>query len=123
MIRSAPFLVQIIEGSRGRLDADSLGREMEAGRYWLAVAVRGDEVRAAMVLQPIRWPTGLNELVLMLAGDGLNEWGRFYPAIEDTAKALGFHVLCDAGGRRGFGRFLSKRGWTEAGVMFEKDLR
>lgn len=121
--KARPILERIVSGSGGRLSSASLRNGLEAGRYWLALAVDDDGPKGCLLAQPYTWETGFRELILMIAGDGFAEWGEFYDEIEKAAVARGFHVLTDANGRPGMKRFVESRGWKQSGVTFEKDLR
>lgn len=115
-----PLLKKMAERSGGRLDSDGLYAALANGDYWLAEI---GNWRAAMVLNPVRWATGLNELeIACLAGDGMSEWEQAMFDAETLARDLRFHKLSIPRGRRGWRKICEARGWKETGVVLEKDL-
>src|SRR5690606_22906813 len=89
--RVEPLLKQMVARSRGRFHVEHLWEELVAGNMWLAEI---SNWKAAMVLKPMRWPTGLNELeVVGLAGTGMDEWRDTMFAAESLARDLHFNRL------------------------------
>lgn len=115
-----PLLDRMVARSGGRYTAEGIYARLAAGDLWLAEV---GNWKAAMVLQPINWETGLNELeVVGLAGDGLKEWEEAVYAAESLARDLRFHRLSVPHGRKGWSRGAMAHGWKEAGVILEKVL-
>lgn len=118
--RIEPLLEKMVARSGGRLDADGVYASLAAGNYWLAEI---SNWQAAMVLNPINWKTGLNELEIVgLAGDGLKEWESAMFAAESIARDLNFHRLTIPHGRKGWTKLCAPRGWKETAVILEKEL-
>lgn len=115
-----PLLERMAERSGGRFTAEDLYAGLASGLTWLAEI--GDW-RAAMVVKPINWPTGLNELEIVgLAGDGLPDWQEAMFSAERIARELHFDRLSIPHGRRGWVKPCLAHGWRQAGVIMEKDL-
>lgn len=115
-----PLLERMVKRSGGRLDIEGLYASLAAGSYWLAEV---DNWRAAMILNPINWRTGLNELEIVgFAGDGLAEWEETVFSAEKLARELHFNKLSIPHGRKGWARLCKAHGWRESGVILEKDL-
>lgn len=115
-----PLLQQMVARSRGRFHVEHLWEELAAGRLWLAEIA---DWKAAIVLKPSNWPTGLNELeVVGLAGTGMDEWKDTMFAAEKLARDLRFDRLCTGEDRPGWERVAKPYGWKRAGVVLQKDL-
>lgn len=113
-----PLLERMAARSGGRFTAEHLYEGLASGRCWLA-EIGG--WKAAMVVKPINWPTGLNELEIVgLAGDGLPEWQDAMLSAESIARKLNFNRLTVPHGRKGWARVC--KGWRETGVILERDL-
>lgn len=120
--KSAGFLDQIAEGSGGRLTLESILDAISSGHYRLTVALDGEEVRAAMVWQPIHWKTGLKEFeVVGLTGKGMRDWLHLDNDLRAAAKEMGFGVI-RAVARPGWSRVMKSRGYTMTHVTLEAPL-
>jgi hypothetical protein len=115
-----PLLVKMVKASNGRYNYEGLYGALASGEHWLAEI---GNFKAAMVLGPVRWNTGLNELeIIGLAGDGIAEWKEAMFGAETLARELNFHRLSIPHGRPGWAKVCAPFGWKERGVILEKDL-
>lgn len=115
-----PLLEKMAARSGGRYSAEHLYDGLARGLTWVAEI---DNWRAAMIVKPINWPTGLNELEIVgLAGDGLPEWQDAMFSAERIARDLHFNRITIPHGRKGWVKPCEAHGWKQTGVILEKDL-
>lgn len=120
--RSAEYIAQIAEGSGNRLTFESILDALASGHYRLAVALSGDDVRAAMVWQPIHWKTGLKEFeVIGLTGKGMRDWLHLDDELKAKAKEMGFDVIRPYA-RPGWVRVMKSRGYEMTHAILECKL-
>lgn len=115
-----PILEKMAAASRGRYTAEHLYDGLTNGLTWVAAI---DDWRAAMIVKPVNWPTGLNELEIVgLAGEGLPEWQEAMFSAETIAHRLHFNRLTIPHGRKGWVKPCAAHGWKQTGVILEKDF-
>lgn len=116
--QSAAFLNQIAEGSGGRLTLESILDALASNHYRLAL-VLDEEVRAAIVWQPIHWKTGLKEFEIVgLTGEGMKEWLHLDDELRAKAREMGFDVLRSSA-RPGWARVMKSKGYEMTHATLE----
>lgn len=77
--------------------------------------------RAAMVTQILVYPNHKTLLVVILAGDGMDEWlPSVIERLDEYAKHIGAKYI-EERGRAGWERALSKYGYKKAYVVLRKE--
>jgi hypothetical protein len=120
--QAKPFVQRMADGSHGRHTEATIRARIEKGEFWLAVAADGDDVRAAMIAQPVTQPTGLRELwVWGLTGKRRRDWQHLEAELRRAAKAAGFARIT-ATAREGWARVMKPIGWRVEHVDMSVEL-
>ena len=115
----APHLARCIPHSEGELELDDFHDYLVKGEMQLWIAV--DEVIvAAMATQIVPYPRKRILRIIAIAGDEMERWFHFLPAIEDWALEQGCTAL-EAWGRKGWLKVLED--WKCSYHVLTKDLK
>lgn len=117
--KAKPFLASMVERSRGRLSHETVKAALDAGDYWLCLAVE-DDIKAVLVAHPVHWKTGLKEMeIIALMGVDLDTWLDLEPELRERMHGLGYSVVTPIA-RPGWARLMKSRGYRTTHVIMER---
>jgi len=114
-----PHIARCTPHSEGELDTDDFFDYLVNAEMQLWVAV-DKEIMAVMITQIIPYPKKKVLRIIAIAGEDMDRWFHFLPAIEEWAMELGCTSL-EAWGRKGWLKVLQD--WKCSYHILTKDLK
>lgn len=116
-----PFIERALEYSLGTLAKEQVLEALTSGEMQGFLVCTPNLVGVCVTRIQI-YPATKNLEVLLLAGDGFDEWGG---ELDGVLRRLGGLTQCNrmvCMGRRGWARKLRQLGWGEQSVLVAKEL-
>lgn len=116
-----PKITAAVVHTCGELTAEDVYDNLMRNEMFAWVVYRGSKVDAVLVLQPIQMLHFRVCRIVVISGEGFEEWKHFEAFIEHWARGMNCQFV-DGLGRAGWGKFAKQLGYDHQYSIYRKKI-